>query len=131
MQKCFLCRRRRLKEGNILQMASSPENAAFVIKCLSQLGDDIDNHFPLNSFGSDIPKDDVKSLLEHERMREQSGETKFRLVALWIDADKDARLGSFERLLKCKHVNLGQKSSERFASIISWNHAIFTCEQSQ
>ncbi len=121
MQKCFLCRRLRLKEGNILQMASSPENAAFVIKCLSQLGDDMDNHFSLNSFGSDISEDVVKSLLEHERMREQSGETKLRLVALWIDVDKDAPLGSFERLLQ--YVNLGAISSERFASIISWNHS--------
>ncbi len=53
-----------------------------MIKCLSKLDDDMDNYLTLNTFGSDISEDGVKSLLEHERMCEQSGETKLRLVEL-------------------------------------------------
>ncbi len=110
-------------------MASPAENANFVIERLSKLGGDIDNELPLNILGPDTSEDDLQSLLENENMREQSGEHKLRLVALWIDGDKDAHLGSIKQLLQ--YVNLGAIPKERFATVMNWNHAIFKCEQSR
>ncbi len=110
-------------------MASPAENANFLIECLSKLGGDIDNELPLNIFGPGTSEADLIFLLENEKIRHQSGEHQLRLVALWIDVDKDARLGSFERLLQ--YVNLGAIPKERFATVINWNYAIFTCEESR
>ncbi len=62
-------------------------------------------------------------------MREQNGEQQLRIVALWIDGDKDARLGRFEDLLQ--FVNLGTIPSERFGSICDWEHAIIDCRESR
>ncbi len=110
-------------------MASPTDNAYSLIECLAKLGDDIDNHIPLNMFGPGTSENDLTNLLEHEAMREQSGELQLRLVALWIDRDKDARIGSFERLLQ--YVNLGTITNERYARIVNWNNAIFSCDQSR
>ncbi len=50
-------------------------------------------------------------------------------MALWIDGDKEARLGRFEDLLQ--YVNSGAISYERYAEITDWEHAIINCEQSR
>ncbi len=107
-------------------MVSPTEHANSIIEYLSRLGDDIDTNVLSNILGPDTSEDDLKCLLEQEKIREQCGEHQLRLLAFWIDADKDARLGSFERLLQ--YVNLGAMSCERFESIMNRNNAIFTCE---
>ncbi len=107
-------------------MVSSSEYANFIIECLSRLGGDIGTNVLSNILGPDTWEDDLKCLLEHEKIRAQCGEHQLRLLALWIDADKDARLGSFERRLQ--YINFGTISCERFESLINWNNAIFTCE---
>ncbi len=107
-------------------MVSPTEHANSIIEYLSRLDDDIDTNVLSNILGPDTSEDDLKCLLEHEKMREQCGEHQLRVLALWIDADKDARLGSFERLLQ--YVNFGTISCERLESLIKWNNAIFTCE---
>ncbi len=110
-------------------MASPTDNAYSLIKCLSKLGDDIDNYILLNMLGPDTSENDLTKLLEHDTMREQSGELQLRLVALWIDRDKDARIGSFERLLQ--YVNLGTITNEMYPRIVNWSNAIFSCDQSR
>ncbi len=90
---------------------------------------DIDRLLTSNTFGLETTEDDITFLLEHAKMREQSGEHQLRLVALWIDVDKDARLGRFEHLLQ--YVNLGSISYERYAEITEWDCAIFDCRQSR
>ncbi len=74
----------------------------------SKHGNDIANQLPFSDFGPDTSEVNLKCLLEDEKMREQSGvkmprqngEYQLRLVALWIDGDKDTRLGRFEHLLQ-------------------------------
>ncbi len=90
---------------------------------------DIDRLLRQNIMGRETSEDDLILLLEHEKMRRQNGEQQLRLVALWIDADKDERLGRFERLLQ--FVNLGTISNERFCSVCDWKHAIIDCRQSR
>ncbi len=90
---------------------------------------DIDRLLTLNIIGRDTSEDDLILLLEHEKMRRQNGEQQLRLVALWIDADKDARLGRFENLVQ--HVSLDTIPHERFVSICEWEHAIIDCRQSR
>ncbi len=90
---------------------------------------DKDRLLTQNIIGRDISEDDLILLLEHEKMRKQNGEQQLRLVAVWIDADKDARLGRFEHLLQ--YVNLGTISNERFGSVCDWEHAIIDCRQSR
>ncbi len=60
-------------------------------------------------------------------MRRQNGEQQLRLVAVWIDADKDGRLDRFEHLLQ--YVSLDTIPPERFALIFNWEHAIIDCRQ--
>ncbi len=110
-------------------MGSPTKNANSVIKCLSQLGDDINKNVLSNILGPDTSEDDLKCLLEHEKIREQCGERQLRLLALWIDADTATRLRSLERLLE--YVNLETMSCERLESIMNRNSAIFTCEPSR
>ncbi len=110
-------------------MASPAENANFVIECLSKLGGDIDSELLLKIFGPDTSEADLILLLENEKICQQSGEHQLRLVALWIDGDKNARLGSIKRLLQ--YVNLGAIPKERFATVMNWNHAIFKRQQSR
>ncbi len=86
-------------------MVSPTEHAYSIIEYLSRLGDDIDTNVLSNILGPDTSEDNLKCLLEREKTREQCGEHQLRLLALWIDADKDARLGSFDRLLQ--YVNFG------------------------
>ncbi len=89
---------------------------------------DIDRLLTQNIIGRDTSEGDLILLLEHEKMRRQNGEQQLRLVAVWIDADKDARLGRFENLLQ--HVSLDTIPHERFALIFDWEHAIIDCRQS-
>ncbi len=90
---------------------------------------DIDRLLTLNIFGHETSEDDLILLLEHENIRRQNGEQQLRLVALWIDADKDVRLCRFEHLLQ--YVNLGTIPNERFGSVCDWEHAIIDCRQSR
>ncbi len=88
-----------------------------------------DRMLTLNIIGRDTSEDDLILLLEHEKMRRQNGEQQLRLVAVWIDADKDARLGRFEHLLQ--YVSLDTIPNERFVLIFDWEHAIIDCRQSR
>ncbi len=90
---------------------------------------DIDKVLSVNTFGLETSEEALKSLLAHEKIREKNGELQLRLVALWIDGDKDARLSRFEDLLQ--YVNLGAISYERYAAITDWKHSIINCEQSR
>ncbi len=90
---------------------------------------DVDNVLSLNTFGQETSEEALKSLLAHEKIREKNGELQLRLVAIWIDGDKDARLGRFEDLLQ--YVKLGTISYERYAAITDWEHSIINCEQSR
>ncbi len=90
---------------------------------------DIDRLLTQNSIGRDTSEDDLILLLEHEKMRRQNGEQQLRLVAVWIDADIDARLGRLENLLH--YISLDTIPCERFVSICEWEHAIIDCRQSR
>ncbi len=90
---------------------------------------DIDKLLSLSAFGPETSEMGLILILEHEKLRKQSGERQLRLVAHWIDGDKDARLNRFEHLLQ--FVNLGTISYERYATFTVWNHAIINCEQSR
>ncbi len=90
---------------------------------------DIDKVLALNKFGHETSEEALKSLLVHEKIREKNGELQLRLVALWIDDDKDTRLNRFEHLMQ--YVKLDTISYERYAEITDWKHAIINCEQSR
>ncbi len=90
---------------------------------------DIDRLLTLNIFGHETSEDTFILLLEHDKICEQNGEQQLRLVALWIDAEKDVRLCRFEHLLQ--YVDLGTISNERFGSVCDWEHAIIDCRQSR
>ncbi len=90
---------------------------------------DLDRLLTLNIIGRDTSEDDLILLLEHDKMRQQNGEQQIRLVAVWIDADKDARLGRFEHLLQ--YVSVDTIPKERFAFIFDWEHAIINCRESR
>ncbi len=87
-------------------------NRDLAAECLSEMTIDIDWLLTLNIIGRDTSEDDL-----------------IRLVAVWIDADKDARLGRLENLLQ--HVSLDTIPHERFALIFDWEHAIIDCRQSR
>ncbi len=74
-------------------------------ECLIDIDDDIGSEIPFKHFGPDTSEVNLRCLLRHEKTREQSGTHQLRLVALWIDGDKDTRLGRFEHLLQ--YVSLG------------------------
>ncbi len=90
---------------------------------------DIDKVLSSNTFGQETSEKALKSLLGHEKIKEKNGELQLRLVALWIDGDKDARLGLFEHLLQ--FVSLDTIPDDRFRSICDWEHAIIDCRQSR
>ncbi len=90
---------------------------------------DIDRLLTLNIFGHETSEDDFILLLEHDKIREHNGEQQLRLVALWIDGDKDARLGRFEHLLQ--YVSLDTIPNDRLAFIFDWEHAIINCRESR
>ncbi len=90
---------------------------------------DLDRLLTLNIFGHETSEDDLIFLLEHTKIREQDGARQLRLIAVWIDGDKDARLNRFEHLLP--YVNLDTISYETYAAISDWKHAIINCEQSR
>ncbi len=90
---------------------------------------DIDKALSVNTFGLETSEDDLKSLLGHEKIQEKNGELQLRLVALWVDGDKDARLGRFEDLLQ--YVKLDTISYEKYAEITNWENAIIDCRQTR
>ncbi len=90
---------------------------------------DLDRLPTLNIFAHETSGDDLIFLLEHAKIREQDGACQLRPFAVWIDGDKDARLGRFEHLLP--YVNLDTISYEMYAAISDWKHAIVNCEQSR
>ncbi len=113
----------------IWKLASSTENRDLATECLSTMTIDIDKLLTQNMFGRDTSEDDLILLLEHDKMRQQNGEQQLRLVAVWIDADKDVRLGRFEHLLQ--YVSLDTIPNDRFVLICDWEHAIIDCRQSR
>ncbi len=90
---------------------------------------DIDKVLSVNTFGLETSEDDLKSLLGHEKIKEKNGELQLRLVALWVDGDKDARLGRFEDLLQ--YVKVDTISYEKYAEITNWENAIIDCRQTR
>ncbi len=90
---------------------------------------DIDKVLSLNTFGRETSEEVLKSLLVHEKIQEQNGELQLRLVALWVDGDKDARLGRFEDLQH--YVKFGTISYEKYAGITTWENAIIDCRQTR
>ncbi len=90
---------------------------------------DIDRLLMQNIIGRDTSEDDLILLLKHAMMRKQNGEQQLRLVAVWIDADKDVRLGRFEHILQ--HVRLDTIPHERLVLIFDWEHAIIDCRESR
>ncbi len=89
----------------------------------------LDRLLTLNMLGHETSEDDLIFILEHAKKPEQDGARQLRLVAVWIDVDKDARLNRFEHLLQ--YVNLDTISYEMYAAISDWKHAIGNCEQSR
>ncbi len=90
---------------------------------------DIDKVLSLNTFGHETSEEALKRLLGHEKIKEKNGELQLRLVALWVDGDKDARLGRFEDLLQ--YVKLDTISYEKYAEITNWENAIIDCRQTR
>ncbi len=90
---------------------------------------DIDKVLSLNTFGRETSEEALKSLLGHANMREQNGEQQLRLVALWIDGDRDTRINRFEHLMQ--YVKLDTISYEKYAEITNWENAIIDCRQTR
>ncbi len=113
----------------IWKLATSTENMDLATECLSKMIIDIDKLLSLDIYGNETSETDLVLLLEHEKMRRQNGEHQLRVLALWIDGDRDARIGRFEHLLQ--YVNVGTISYERYAAITDWECSIVDCRESR